>query len=278
MPEGDTIFRAARTLHQLLAGAVVTRFESTFPALNRVNEDRRIAGRSIESVASRGKHLLITFSGNLILRTHMRMNGTWHVYPRGERWRMPRRSMRVLLETADVAAVAFNVPVAEFVTTRELARHRPLASLGPDLLDPQFNRAEAFRRMRARGAAQVGDVLLDQRVLAGIGNVFKCEILFLARVNPFNTVDALSDSVLDELLNVAREQLRANVLTPSQTLSVAFGRRTTRNLDPREKMWVYGRGGGPCRKCGTVIASRAAGPDARLTFWCPKCQPDVSLG
>jgi endonuclease-8 len=278
MPEGDTIFRAARTLHQLLAGGRVTRFESTFPALNRVNDDRPIAGRSIESVASRGKHLLITFSGGLILRTHMRMNGTWHVYPPGARWKMPRRCMRVLLETADVVAVAFNVPVAEFITARDLARHRPLASLGPDLLDPGFDRAEALRRMRARSGTPIGDVLLDQRVLAGIGNVFKSEILFLARVHPFTSMDALTDAVLDRLLNVGLETLRANVLSPAQTLSVASGRRTTRSLDPREKLWVYARGGRPCRRCGTRIASRAAGPDARLTFWCPKCQPDVSLG
>jgi endonuclease-8 len=276
MPEGDTIFRAARTLHQLLAGDIVTRFESTFPALNRVDVDRRIAGRSIESVASRGKHLLITFSGDLILRTHMRMNGTWHVYPHGARWKMPRRAMRVLVETADVVAVAFNVPVAEFLTKREVARNRPLASLGPDLLDPEFDRAEAFRRIRARTTAQIGDVLLDQRALAGIGNVFKSEVLFLAQLSPFRTVSALTDSQIEQLLDIARGQLRANVMTQSQTLNVASGRRTTRSLDPREKLWVYGRGGKPCRKCGTAIASRAAGPDARLTYWCPHCQDGAS--
>lgn len=273
MPEGDTIFRAARTLHQLLAGDVVTRFESGFPALNRVNDDQRIIGRSIESVASRGKHLLINFSGGLILRTHMRMNGTWHAYPHGARWKMPRRAMRVLVETADVVAVAFNVPVAELLTARELLRHRPLATLGPDLLDHEFDRTEAFRRIKARAGAQIGDVLLDQRALAGIGNVFKSEILFLAKVYPFRIVSRLADPEIEQLLDVAREQLRANVLTPSQTLSVAFGRRTTRSLDPREKLWVYGRGGKPCRRCGTAIASRAAGADARLTFWCPACQP-----
>jgi endonuclease-8 len=278
MPEGDTIFRAARTLHQLLAGDVVTRFESAFPALNRINDDKRIAGRSIESVVSRGKHLLINFSGDLILRTHMRMNGTWHVYPHDARWKMPRRDMRVLVETAEVVAVAFNVPVAEFLTARELARNRPLATLGPDLLDPEFDGAEAFRRIRARSNVEIGDVLLDQRASAGIGNVFKSEILFLAQVHPFAVVHTLSDSAIERVLEIAREQLLANVLTSSQTLSVAFGRRTTRSLDPREKLWVYGRGGKPCRKCGTGIASRAAGPDARLTCWCPKCQGNPAPG
>ena len=273
MPEGDTIFRAARTLHQLLAGDVVIRFESMFPALTRVHEDRRIVGRSIESVASRGKHLLMTFSGELILRTHMRMNGTWHVYPHGARWKKPRRDMRVILETSDVVAVAFNVPVAEFITTHELARHRPLTTLGPDLLDLHFDRQEAIRRVRARRGAQIGDVLLDQRAVAGIGNVFKSEVLFLAGIHPWAEAGALSDAELERLVDVAREQLRANVLKPSQTLSPAFGRRTTRSLDPREKLWVYGRGGKPCRRCGTPIAARAAGPDARLTYWCPRCQP-----
>jgi endonuclease-8 len=202
----------------------------------------------------------------------MRMSGTWHVYPHGARWKMPRRDMRVLLETADVVAVAFNVPVAEFLTTRELARHRPLTALGPDLLDPQFDRNEALSRIRARGETPIGDVLLDQRALAGIGNVFKSEVLFLARVHPGTLVSALDDSDLARVLDAALEQLRANVLTPSQTLSAAFGRRTTRSLDPKEKLWVYGRGGRPCRRCGEAIVSRATGPDARLTFWCPRCQ------
>jgi endonuclease-8 len=273
MPEGDTIFRAARTLHQLLAGCAVTRFESAFPALTRVDTDRGIVGRTIEAVASRGKHLLITFSGDLILRTHMRMNGTWHVYPAGARWKKPARDMRVLVATEEVVAVAFNVPVAEFVSARDLARRGPIATLGPDLLDTGFDRDEALRRLKARTTAQIGDALLDQRALAGIGNVFKCEVLFLAGVDPFARVGALSDATLGRIVDAAREQLRANVLPRSGTLSVAFGRRTTRSLDPREKLWVYGRSGRACRRCGAPIAARAAGLDARLTYWCPACQP-----
>jgi endonuclease-8 len=273
MPEGDTIFRAARTLHQLLAGCVVTRFESVFPALTRVDDDHRIVGRTIETVASRGKHLLMTFSGDLVLRTHMRMNGTWHVYPAGARWKKPARDMRVLVATDEVVAVAFNVPVAEFVLARDLTRRGPVAMLGPDLLDAAFDREEALRRLQARPSAQIGDALLDQRALAGIGNVFKCEALFLAGVDPFTRVSGLSDAVLEQIVDAARDQLRANVLPHSGTLSVAFGRRTTRSLDPREKLWVYGRAGRACRRCGAIIASRAAGPDARLTYWCPVCQP-----
>jgi endonuclease-8 len=150
--------------------------------------------------------------------------------------------------------------------------------LGPDLLDPNFDGQEAVRRMRSRSGAQIGDVLLDQRAVAGIGNVFKSEVLFLAGIHPCTEADALSDAELERLVDVARRQLHANVLDSSQTLSPAFGRRTTRSLDPREKLWVYGRGGKPCRRCGAPIAARAAGPDARLTYWCPRCQADRTLG
>jgi endonuclease VIII len=272
MPEGDTIFRAAQTLHRVFAGKTVTRFESTFPALNRIDDDAPIAGRTIESISSRGKHLLIAFSGELVLRTHMRMNGTWHIYPAGAPWRRPAGEMRVLVATADAVAVGFNVPVAELLTAREMEKTRGLRSLGPDLLDPAFDGGEALRRIRTRGEASIGDALLDQRVLAGIGNVFKCEILFLSHIDPFRRVKSLDDQTLERVIDVAVAQLKANVMAPSQTLSPALGRRTTRSLDPREKLWVYGRGGKPCRRCGTAIAARASGPDARLTFWCPRCQ------
>ena len=122
MPEGDTVFRAAQTLHRFMAGHLVTRFESAYPALNRIAEDAPIVGRTIDSVGARGKHLLIAFSGDLTLRTHLRMNGSWHIYPAGARWRRPARDMRVLVCTADACAVGFNIPVAEFLSGRELER------------------------------------------------------------------------------------------------------------------------------------------------------------
>src|SRR5256885_7057282 len=145
MPEGDTIFRAAQTLLRVLAGHVVVRFESVLPALTRVDEDHPIAGRTIDSVISRGKHLLMYFSGDLILHTHMRMNGSWHLYRPADRWRASARDMRVLVATARAVAVGFNVPVAEFLTARDLRRHEPLASLGPDLLDASVGAAQAVR-------------------------------------------------------------------------------------------------------------------------------------
>jgi endonuclease-8 len=273
MPEGDTVFRAAQTLHKFMAGRPVTRFESVYPALTRVAEDQPIVGRTIESISARGKHLLIAFSGDLVLRTHLRMNGSWHIYPAGAKWQRPARDMRVLVATADACAVGFNIPVAEFLSRRDLERHAQLGALGPDLLAASFDRDEVIRRMRTRGRDPIAEVLLNQRVVAGIGNVFKSEILFLAGVSPFATVAGLADDRLIRIIDISREQLAANVMNRSQTLSSATGRRTTRRLNPNEKLWVYGRGGQPCRRCGAPIQARKTGPDARMTYWCPSCQP-----
>ena len=273
MPEGDTIYRAAQALHRALAGRLVTRFESVYPAVTRVSEDHPVIGRTIESVSSRGKHLLIAFSGDLILRTHMRMNGSWHLYRPGVRWQRPARDMRVLVGTAEAIAVGFNVPVAELLTAGELARHRELRALGPDWLGGSFDRAEVIRRMRSARSGAIGDLLLDQRVAAGIGNVLKSEILYLSGIHPFTPVMALQNSDLERLVDVAREQLAANVIPRARTLSPVTGRRTTRSMDPNRKLWVYGRAGKPCRRCAAAIDARKTGPDARITFWCPVCQP-----
>ena len=273
MPEGDTIFRAARTLNTFMAGHLVTRFESMFPALNRIADDRPIVGRTIESVSARGKHLLMTFSGDLVLRTHMRMNGSWHIYPTGARWQRPASDMRVLVCTADACGVGFNIPDAELITARELDRHQLLQSLGPDLLAQTFDRDEALRRMQGQSGIPIAEVLLNQRVMAGIGNVFKSEVLFLAGVHPFTPVNLLGDADLQRIVDTSREQLAANVMGRSRTLSLSSGRRTTRSLNPDENLWVYGRGGKPCRRCGTVIHSKKTGLDARPTYWCPGCQP-----
>jgi endonuclease-8 len=278
MPEGDTIFRAARTLNRALAGSHVTRFESAFPALTRVDHDRRVVGRLVESVASRGKHLLVAFSGDLVLRTHMRMNGAWHIYRHGERWQRPAREMRILLATAQFVAIGFNVPIAELLSSRDVSRHEELQALGPDLLGPSFDREEAASRMRRQPREPVARILLNQRVVAGVGNVFKSEILFVAGIDPFTPAGDLSDDQLARIVDEARALVTANVLDRSQTLSPALGRRTTRSLDPSAKLWVYGRGGKPCRRCGTPIRVNKTGLDARLTYWCPRCQGSTSQG
>ena len=172
MPEGDSIFRAARSLHQALAGHPATNFDTAYPHLSRVNDDTPIAGRTIERCEAAGKHLLMVFSGDLILRTHMRMNGSWHLYRHGERWWRGPQAMRVRIDTADWVAVAFDVPVAEFVTARQLQSTGPVAALGPDLLKPEFDRDEAVRRIVISGALPIAQALLDQRLVAGIGNIY----------------------------------------------------------------------------------------------------------
>src|SRR6516165_2061686 len=208
MPEGDAIFRAARTLNRALAGREVTRFESVFPKLTRVHHDTPITGRTIESVIAAGKHVLMRFSGGLTLRTHMRMNGSWHVYRPGERWRRSGRDMRVLVATHEYEAVAFNVPIAEFLDPRAEARQDDLRKMGPDLLGESFDEDDALRRMREHDNEDVADVLLNQRVVAGIGNIYKCETLFLCGVNPFARTATVSDDRLRRLVRTARKYLQ----------------------------------------------------------------------
>ena len=266
MPEGDTIFRAAATLRRALAGKPVTRFVTALAHLARVDDAAPVAGRTVEDVASAGKHLLMHFSGGLHLRTHMRMNGSWHIYRPGERWKKRQTDMRIVVETADFVAVAFNVPVAEFLDDAALARQPELRELGPDLLGT-FDLAAAIGRARARPQEEIADILLNQRVAAGLGNVYKSEVLFACRVNPFTPVSGLDDATLAELFTRGGKLMRHNVET------ISFSRETTNRLDPTAGLWVYGRGGEPCRVCGTQIAYRKQGRDARGTYWCPRCQP-----
>ena len=275
MPEGDAIFRAARNMHRVLAGHAVTRFETAYAHLDRVNVDAPIVGRTIERVESAGKHHLIVFSGNLILRTHMRMNGSWHLYRHGERWWRGPQSMRVRVDTADWVAVAFNVPVAEFVTPKELATTDPVARLGPDLLGREFDRDEAVRRLVASAHQPIALSLLDQRLVAGIGNIYKSETLFLAGVNPFTPAGSIPKDVLEKLLDIARGLLQDNVVEGTSPRIQTY--RNLRMTNPAsnhdESLWVYGRAGKPCRKCGTPIQMKKMGLEARSTYWCSTCQP-----
>ena len=274
MPEGDTIFRAAATLQRALAGHRVERFESVFPALTRVHEDHPFVGATIDRVHSRGKHLLMQFSNGFVLRTHMRMNGSWHIYRRGEKWQRPAQAMRVLVATADYEAVGFDIPVAEFVKEQSVAKHAVLSRLGPDVLDEAFDRDEALRRLRERASSEVAEALLNQQVMAGLGNVYKSEVLFMCRVNPFTTVASLTADQADCLVDTGRKLLRLNVSSSLAPMTTYTGyRRTTMRSDPGERLWVYGRGQLPCRRCGTTIKTRKQGTGARLTYWCPRCQP-----
>jgi endonuclease-8 len=275
VPEGDTIFRAAHTLHRALAGQKVTDFESLLPKLERVEVDSPVTGRTIEKVEALGKWTLIYFSGDLILLTHMLMSGSWHIYRPGEKWRRRRDDMRIIIRTEKILAVAFKVPIAEFHTADSLRRRRVFNQIGPSVLAEEYNDAEILQRLRSRPESTVGEALLAQSLLSGIGNVFKSEICFACAVNPFRTVTTLSISELSCLVSTARKFLLANVASTSGDQIVTYSglRRTTGRSDREENLWVYARRGEPCRRCGTAIESRKQGLDARITFWCPMCQP-----
>jgi endonuclease-8 len=275
MPEGDTLYRTAVSLGRALVGAQVSRFTTVYPALERV----RLEGRTVESVRAVGKHLLIAFSPppapesgetpapGVVLRTHLRMKGSWHLYRPGERWQRPPHRARLVIETPSWIAVGFDVPVAELVDARALPRHRPVASLGPDLLAPAFDRDEAVRRLRAAGDLDVATAILDQRRLAGLGNVYKSEVLFLAGVHPETPVSRLPDETLARIVDLGAKLLRANVAPGARS------RQTTGSSFPGARLWVYARSGRPCRRCGTPIAWSRSGEGARSTYHCPTCQP-----
>src|SRR5271163_3802608 len=275
MPAGDTIFRSARALHQAFAGRQVTLFETAYAQLASVNDQTPVAGRTIERVESRGKWLLVYFSGDLILLTHMLMNGSWHIYRPGERWKRRRDDMRIVIGTPKMIAVAFTIQVAEFHTAASLARRRVFNQLGPSLLAEEFDVAGAAARLRLQADTEVGTALLAQSVVAGIGNVYKSEVCFACGVSPFRRVSSLSVAETVCLMTTARKFLQMNVAPGSGERIVTYTgmRRTTRRADPAEALWVYARRGVPCRKCGALIESRKQGTDARTTFWCPVCQP-----
>ena len=276
MPEGDNIFRSARTLNRALAGKVVTGFRSAYPLLTRFNDNTPLTGQTIERVESRGKWLLMHFSGGEVLVTHMLMSGSWHLYRPGERWQQPATNMRIVIQTSDFVAVGFNVPVAEMHTAQSLSRKREIPSAASDVLGGDFDSNSAAERLLAHRDLELGEALLYQQVLAGVGNVFKSEICFVTRLNPFRKVATLTRQQAADVVAEARRQLGANVLEDSGDQIVTYrgrNRRTTHRSDPGASLWVYGRTGQPCRRCGELIQSRQQAPGARWTYWCPQCQP-----
>jgi endonuclease-8 len=276
MPEGDTIFRTARSLGRALGGELVTVFRSTYPNLTRFHDDAPITGRTVERVESRGKWLLIHFSGGATLATHMLMSGSWHIYKHGDRWQQPRFNMRIVIENSRYIAVGFKVPVAEMHTPDSLARQRRIPAVETDVLSAAFDEAEVMRRLLSNSHAAIADALLNQSILAGVGNVFKSEVCFVTGVHPYCRVGALNGDQLQAIVTASRKLVRANVLEDSGDAIVTYmgrGRRTTHESDPTESLWVYGRSGQRCRRCGEPIRRRIQGDDARVTFWCPRCQP-----
>ena len=274
MPEGDTILRAARTLHRALAGKTITRFETALPKLDRVDVDTPIAGRTVEKVEAHGKWMLMRLSGGLILVTHNLMSGSWHIYRPGEKWWSPKENMRIVVEVADFVAVAFRVPIAEFHTEESLRRRPGFNRLGPDVLGTEFDPAEAMASLRAHPELELGDAVLNQSVLAGPGNVFKSEICFIARLDPFRKVGTLNEEDLARVVENARKFMLANITEAAGDKIVTYTgmRRTTGRSDPYARLYVYGRAREACRVCGTAIEVRRQGRDARKTYYCPQCQ------
>jgi endonuclease-8 len=254
MPEGDTLARTAAGLRPYLVGRSVTAARARMPG----PQVRRVVGAQITGVEALGKNLLIRFDNGLELRTHLRMNGSWHRYRPGEAWRRPASRAGLVLEVPGAVAVCFDAPVIELFEQRAEFLHPSLGKLGPDLLDPAFDAAEARRRLRepARADLSIAEALLDQRALAGIGNIWKNETLFEERVSPFATVGSLDDATLDRLVATARRFLQASV---ARSRPGPFR--------------AYNRAGRPCRRCGTLIFAIQQGRELpRTTYWCPSCQ------
>jgi len=268
VPEGDTLFRTAAVLREVLQDRRVVRARGR-PGGAQLE---RLVDSRVERVTSMGKHLLIDVDTGLSLHSHLGMHGSWHRYRPGERWRRPPSRAAAVLEVEGAVAVCFDAPTVELLQTRALAIHPVLRQLGPDLIQSEVETLVIVARLRALPAATpIGEALLDQRVMAGLGNVYRSEVCFMERVDPFTSVASLSDRSLAGLIETGRRLIRANRLAPSRTTVPDAGGRGGR-------LWVYGRTGRPCRRCGQPIASRVTGDPARRTWWCPSCQPAGASG
>jgi endonuclease-8 len=257
VPEGDTIHRTATTLRAVLDGKTVARFDAP-----RLPRHRPVQGARVTGVEPRGKHLLIRFDNGLTLHTHMRMTGSWHVYKRGERWRRPPWEARVVVEVDDAVAVCFSAPVVELLEEPDERRHGSLAALGPDLCHAGVDLDEVLRRLEDPfyRDEEVGVVLMDQRAASGVGNIYKSETLHACGVNPFLTWESLDLATRRNLYATASRLLRDHL-------------RGGAHSTGRANWAVYRRRGQLCRRCGTPIAMRRQGADARSTYWCETCQP-----
>ncbi|MFE6224756.1 DNA-formamidopyrimidine glycosylase family protein [Streptomyces sp. NPDC057854] len=259
MPEGDTVWLAARRLHEALAGRVLTRSDLRVPRFATAD----LTGRAVLDVTPRGKHLLTRIDGGLTLHSHLRMDGAWKVYATGERPRGgPGHQIRAVLGNEAYTAYGYRLPVLELIRTAD--EPGVVGHLGPDLLGPDWDPEEAVRRLLGDPSRMLGEALLDQRNLAGIGNVYKSELAFLAAVSPWLPVGELAPDVPPRLVATAHRLLEENKDRPE--------RRTTTSRRPGTPLYVYGRKGRPCLRCGAAIRKAELGD--RVTYWCPSCQRD----
>jgi endonuclease VIII len=287
MPEGDTLYRIATTLRKALAGKCIVRFDMSDDAMASPEDCECVSGRMIHAVESLGKHLLIVLrqtggtddvavnlpkslsvvellTSDLVLHTHLRMTGSWHIYRPGEPWRKPAWYAKAVLYTDDFVAPCFSAPVVELLTARQVAGHSQLTTRGPDAIAEDFDAGRARANLRELADLPIGVAIMHQRAMAGVGNVYKSEVLFLVRMSPFTHVSEIVDEALDGIIAESRRLLLLN--RDNGVRVTNFG------LDSRERHWVYGRAGEPCRICGVAIQTQRQGADGRTTYYCPKCQ------
>jgi endonuclease-8 len=259
MPEGDAVWRTARRLHQALAGRVLLRSDFRVPRFAATD----LAGQRVTGAVSAGKHLLIRTGAGVTVHTRLGMDGSFAIRPAGGR---PPGSHQVRLVLLNESWLAAGYLLPEVAVLPTGAEDSVIGHLGPDLLGPGWDAAEAARRLAAQPAAAVGEALLDQRNLAGIGNIYKAEVLFLRGISPWRPVGEVAD--LPALVTLAQRLLAANAARGGPIVTTGIARRG-------QELWVYGRAGRPCRRCGTPVRSAEQGADTRerITYWCPHCQP-----
>jgi endonuclease VIII len=259
MPEGDVVWRTARQLDGALSGRVLVRTDFRVPRFATTD----LRGRAVTGAISRGKHLLVRVDGDITVHTHLRMDGSWRI-SRVSGYPLRDHRIRLVLANAEWQAVGYQLGIVEVLRTDQ--EEKAIGHLGPDLLGPDWDEAEAVRRLASDPDRAIGEALLDQRNLAGIGNLYKAETLFLRGVSPWRPVGQAGD--LTALVRLARRLLDAN--------KDRIGQVTTGNAARGEQTWVYGRPGRPCRRCGTTVSRADQGDvlEERVTFWCPRCQPD----
>jgi endonuclease-8 len=258
VPEGDTVYMTARQQHDALAGRVLTASDFRVPAFATVD----LAGETVHEVVSRGKHLLHRI-GDWTVHSHLKMEGAWRIFRRGERWTRPAYQARAVLTADETQSVGFELGVLEVLPTSE--EERVVGHLGPDLLGPDWDAAEAARRLAADASVPVFTALLDQRNLAGVGNVYANELCFVRGVLPTRTMGEIDD--VPALVSLARRMLVAN--------RGRWTRTTTGDLRAGRRSWVYGRSGEPCLRCGTLLEGGELGRvpgEERVVSWCPNCQ------
>ncbi len=257
MPEGDTIHRAAVRIRAVLAGHVPEQILTPHPRHRAERWPEQLADRAVRAVDAHGKHLFLRFEGGLTVHSHLRMSGAWDIRREGERWRRARTRAWLVLRRAGGEVIQFDGPVLELVSDPRLRAHPLLRTLGPDVLAGSFERDRFLARLRAGDARRpIGEALLDQRVVAGIGNVWKAESCFAARVDPWRAVGLLGDDEALALVDFARERMRVCV---------------ERGHGERPEA-VYRRAGRPCPRCGQTVLCRGQGDENRVTYWCPGCQ------